>query len=119
MSAEIEIVSDGDGALILGDENAIQEFSAQYGLSEWDRRVRLDRLSRWLHLGTEAANWITQIAQQSGMYVKLTPESVEVLKKAGGLMSTAKKGASHLMLGKTGDHSMKWLQAHAESGEIL
>lgn len=34
MSAEIEIVSDGDGALILGDENAIQDFSAQYGLSE-------------------------------------------------------------------------------------
>lgn len=54
MSAEIEIVSDGNGALILGDENAIQEFSAQYGLSKWTRRVPLDRLSRWLYLGTEA-----------------------------------------------------------------
>ena len=42
MSAEIEIVSDGDGALILGDENAIQGFSAPYGLSEWARRVPLD-----------------------------------------------------------------------------
>lgn len=81
MSAEIELVSDGEGALILGDENAIQEFSAQYGLSEWARRVPLDRFSRWLHLGTEAANRITQIAQQSGMYVKLTPESLEALKR--------------------------------------
>lgn len=54
MSAEIEIVSDENGALILGDENAIQEFSAQYGLSKWARRVPLDRLSRWLYLGTEA-----------------------------------------------------------------
>lgn len=119
MSAEIEIVSDGDGALILGDENAIQEFSAQYGLSDWARRVPLDRLSRWLHLGTEAANRITQIAQQSGMYVKLTPESVEALKKAGGLMPTAKKGVSHLMLGKTGDHSMKWLQADTSASALI
>lgn len=119
MSAEIEIVSDGDGALILGDENAIQEFSAQYGLSEWARRVPLDRLSRWLHLGTEAANRITQIAQQSGMYVKLTPESVAALKKAGGLMPTAKKGVSHLMLGKTGDHSMKWLQADTSISALI
>lgn len=119
MSAEIEIVSDGDGALILGDENAIQEFSAQYGLSEWARRVPLDRFSRWLHLGTEAANRITQIAQQSGMYVKLTPESLEALKKAGGLMPTAKKGVSHLMLGKTGDHSMKWLQADTSTSALI
>lgn len=119
MSAEIEIVSDGDGALILGDENAIQEFSAQYGLSEWVCRVPLDKLSRWLHLGTEVANRITQIAQQSGMYVKLTPESVESLKKAGGLMPTAKKGVSHLMLGKTGDHSMKWLQADTSTSALI
>ena len=119
MSAEIEIVSDGNGALILGDENAIQEFSAQYGLSEWARRIPLDRLSRWLHLGTEAANRMTQIAQQSGMYVKLTPESLEALKKAGGLMPTAKKGVSHLMLGKTGDHSMKWLQADTSASALI
>lgn len=119
MSAEIEIVSDGDGALILGDENAIQEFSAQYGLIDWSHKVPLDRLSRWLHLGTEAANRITQIAQQSGMYVKLTPESVEALKKAGGLMPTAKKGVSHLMLGKTGDHSMKWLQADTSASALI
>lgn len=119
MSAEIEIVSDGDGALILGDENAIQEFSAQYGLIDWSHKVPLDRLRRWLRLGTEAANWITQIAQQSGMYVKLTPESVEALKKAGGLMPTAKKGVSHLMLGKTGDHSMKWLQADTSASALI
>ena len=119
MSAEIEIVSDGNGALILGDENAIQEFSAQYGLSEWARRIPLDRLSRWLHLGTEAANRMAQIAQQSGMYVKLTPESLEALKKAGGLMPTAKKGVSHLMLGKTGDHSMKWLQADTSASALI
>lgn len=119
MSDAIEIVSDGDGALIFGDEDAIQEFSAQYGLTEWAQKVSLDRLSRWLRLGFEATNRISRIAQQSGMYVKLTPESFEALNKAGGLMPTATKGVSHLMLGKTGDRSLKWLQADTSASALI
>ena len=34
-------------------------------------------------------------------------------------MPTAKKGVSHLMLGKTGDHSMKWLQADTSASALI
>jgi hypothetical protein len=53
------------------------------------------------------------------MYLKLTPESAQRLKDAGGLMSTKTKGISHAMLGKTGDSSMKWLQVDTKASSLV
>ena len=57
--------------------------------------------------------------EQSGLYLKLTPESAQRLKDAGGLMKTKTKGVSHAMLGETGQSSLKWLQVEDGPASLL
>ena len=79
----------------------------------------MGRLSSIAKTGADAANAVSGIIEQSGMYLKLTPESAKRLKDAGGLMKTKTKGISHAMLGETGKNSLKWLQVEDGPGSLL
>lgn len=119
MSDEVEIVSDGEGALVVGSNKAVRRFLKQHGLAKVADSFNLERLRKTLGVSSDLLDSVSTIAEQSAMYLKLTPESAQRLKDAGGLMSTKSKGISHAMLGKTGDSSMKWLQVDTKASSLV
>lgn len=119
MPDEIELVSDGDGVAIMGVPSAVERFLDHAGLREQARRFDLGRLSTALKAGAGTLTAGSSIVEKSGMYLKLTPESAQQLRDAGGLMKTKTKGVSHAMLGETGKASLKWLQVEDGPSSLL
>lgn len=110
MGDQIEFISDGEGAVVIGSKKTVRNFLKQHDLIQQVQHFNIQRLAKNLRLGSNLLESISTIAEQSSVYLKLTPESVERLKAAGGLMPTDTKGISYAMLGKPGDTSMKWIQ---------
>ncbi|WP_146081470.1 hypothetical protein [Rathayibacter sp. AY2B5] len=119
MADGIEIVSDGDGAIVAGERSAVERFLKHNGLLKGAQTFSLSKLSPLLKAGSGIAETAADIAEQSAMYLKLTPESAQRLKDAGGLMKTKTKGISHAMLGETGNDSLKWLQVEDGPASLL
>lgn len=119
MSDEVEIISDGEGAIVVGSNKAVRGFLKQYGLAKVADSFDFERLRKTFGASSDLLDSVSTIAEQSAMYLKLTPESAQRLKDAGGLMPTKTKGISHAMLGKTGDSSMKWLQIDTKSSSLV
>jgi hypothetical protein len=119
VASQIELVSDGEGVVVSGDRAAVERFIASAGLSSEVAEVSLKRLSSVLRSSGEVATTASEIVERSALYLKLTPESAQRLKDAGGLMKTKTKGISHAMLGETGKKSLKWLQVEDGPGALL
>jgi hypothetical protein len=119
MLGEVELVSDGEGVVVAGDSSAVERFLDQAGLLEQAQQFDLSRLNTVFKAGADAVTTISGIAEHSGLYLKLTPESARRLKDAGGLMTTKTKGVSHAMLGETGKKSMKWLRVEDGPRSLL
>jgi hypothetical protein len=92
VSSEIELVSDGEGLVVAGDRGTIERFLDGAGLLEHAREFALGKLSSALRVGSDIAEVASGIAEQSAMYLKLTPESAQRLRDAGGLMKTKTQG---------------------------
>jgi len=118
VSSEIELVSDGEVAVVTGDRRTIERFLGNAGLLEHAREFALGKLSSVLRTGSDLAEVASGIAEQSAMYLKLTPESTQALKDAGGLMKTKTDGVSHAMLGDPGNIG-KWLQVEDGPASLL
>ena len=118
MGDEIELVSDGDGLVVVGDQSAVERFLGQTGLLTDATRFSLARLSSVIRTGADLAETASEIAERSGFYLKLTPESVERIREAGGLMPTDTEGISHIMLGVPGKIG-GWLQAETGPGALV
>ncbi|MFI2644390.1 hypothetical protein [Streptomyces sp. NPDC018610] len=119
MSGEIELVSDGDGVVVIGRRSAIERYLDHAGLLPEADEFALGRLSNVLKAGADVAKTASGIAEQSARYLKLTPESAKRLRDAGGLMKTKTEGISHAMLGETGTKSLKWLQVEDGPASLL
>ena len=91
MSADVQLISDGDGLAVIGDPTAVERFLA----SEGCRRRTSDCPGSELALSTGAAvaQAGSEIAANSGRWVKLTKESAELVKKYG-LMESRRRRAS-------------------------
>jgi hypothetical protein len=116
MVGEIELVSDCDGLVVIGDRSAVDRFLDHTGLSSNAEEFGLGKLTAVLKSAGEVAKIASEVVEQSAFYLKLTPESAKRLKDAGGLMKTKTKGISHAMLGEPGEKSLKWLQV--EDGPV-
>lgn len=103
--AEIELVDDNDGVVVVGDRSAIERFLNHAGLLARARDFDLGKLSNAINAGADALTTASGVVEPSAMYLKLTSESAKRLKHAGGLMKTKTKGVSHAMLGETGKTS--------------
>ena len=117
--ADIELVGDDDGVVVVGDRSAIERFLDHAGLLTWARDFDLGKLSNAMNAGADVLTTVSGVVEQSAMYLKLTPESAKRLKDAGGLMKTKTKGVSHAMLGETGQTSLKWLQVEDGTASLL
>lgn len=115
MSAEIQLISDGDGVAIIGDPGAVERFLLDEGLPL--DSPRLPKLARGLGSGAAGAQAVQAIAESSGRWVKLTPESVDKIKKFG-LTPTKAPGVSHAMAGKPGQIK-GWLQISTSPTSML
>src|SRR3954447_13499395 len=73
MSTDVQVISDGDGLAVIGEPSAVERFFAAEGLPSRD--LGLKRLRSVLKTGSEVAQAGSEIAAQSGRWVKLTKES--------------------------------------------
>ncbi|WP_052166986.1 hypothetical protein [Microbacterium profundi] len=119
MAGEVELIGDGDGVVVTGEPSAVERFLERAGLLPYASEFSLRKLRPLLKAGADIAETAAGVAEQSALYLKLTPESAKRLKDAGGLMKTKTKGISHAMLGETGKNSLKWLQVEDGSGSLL
>ncbi|WP_223948271.1 hypothetical protein [Arthrobacter sp. NtRootA1] len=89
MDNEIQLISDGDGLAVIGDPNAVERFLVSEGLASKD--LGLQRL--WPGIGAAAGivQSGSEIAANSGRWVKLTEESAQLVKKYG-LMKSSTSG---------------------------
>ncbi|WUJ74602.1 hypothetical protein OG809_15340 [Kribbella soli] len=81
MDDEIQLISDGDGLAVLGDPAAVERFLVSEGLQSKD--LGLPRLGSVLSAGSVAAQAGSEIAANSGRWVKLTKESARLVEKHG------------------------------------
>ena len=70
MDSEIQLISDGDGLAVIGDPGAVERFLVSEGLSSKD--LGLPRLGAVLSTGAAAAQAGSEIAANSGRWVKMT-----------------------------------------------
>lgn len=109
MDDEIQLISDGDGLAIIGEPIAVEKFLHSAGQWTASKELDLRRLEPLLSIGSDVALAASEIAANSGRWVKLTEESARLVKEQG-LMESKTPGESHLMVGIPG--SVKsWLQA--------
>ena len=109
MGDEVELVSDGEGLIIAGDQAVVERFVKDHEWLGEPRELRPGSLSVWLSTAGHAASTAGHVLEHSTRYLKLTPESAQKLMDEGGLMPTKKDGISYAMLGKPGDVK-SWLQ---------
>lgn len=117
MNDEIHVISDADGLAVVGDKAAVENFLASLGLLSMSKDFTPSRLVFVLGTSAAVAQAGSDIAANSGRYLKLTEESAHLVKKFG-LMESKTPGVSHAMLGKPGSIN-KWLQIQAECGSPL
>ena len=91
MDNQIELISDGDGLAVIGDERDVELFLVSAGLASRD--LGLPRLKTILSAGSVAANAGSIAAANSGRWVKLTEKSVELINQFG-LMAGSKSDLS-------------------------
>lgn len=97
---EVELISDGDGLVVIGESAAVDRFLAAEGLSSRD--VGLPRLQTLLRAGGGAAQVGSNIAANSGRWVKLTKESAAAIKKYGLTESSKTKSLSSALRNEKG-----------------
>ena len=117
MDDEIELISDGDGLAVIGNPTAVERFLDSLGLLSLSKDLGLDRLGSVLNAGAGVAQTASEIAVNSGRYVRLTKESARLVDEFG-LMTTKTPGVSHAMVGKPGSIS-RWLQIENGPGSFV
>jgi len=78
---EIQLISDGDGLAVIGDPADVERFLAAEGLPSKD--LGLPRLKTVASAGSAVARAGSEIAANSGRWMKLTSESAHLVKKHG------------------------------------
>jgi hypothetical protein len=117
MANEIQLISDGDGLAVIGEPKAVETFLRAEGLWDESKRFDLRRLRSLLGIGSDVVQAISEIAANSGRWLKLTEESARLYREHG-LMETKTPGVSHVMVGVPGRVS-NWLQAEQGVGPLL
>lgn len=110
MSSEIELVSDGDGLAVIGHPTDVERFLLDQGLSlAPSREIDLHRVRSALGTGGALVQAGSEVALNSGRWVRLTKNSADAVMKYG-LMPSKKGGIGHAMIGPRPGHSQQWLQ---------
>jgi hypothetical protein len=115
MDNEIQLITDGDGVAVIGDPTAVERFLVSEGLASKD--LGLQRLGSVLGTGAAAAQASSEIAANSGRWVKLTDKSARALKH-GTLMKGSEPGVSRAVLTENG-RTKAFLEIVTTPGALL
>ncbi|QKE84379.1 hypothetical protein [Arthrobacter sp. NEB 688] len=99
MTDEIEVIEDGDGVALIGDAQAIDRFLEERQLASRD--LDLPRLSGVLRLGSVSAQVGSELAAQSGRWIKLSKESADQLKTLDAMKGSS-DGVARAILNQNG-----------------
>lgn len=113
----VQLISDDDGLAVVGAEVAVEHYLADHGLSAAGEWLDFRGLNRWLNTAAAATQVVADAAQQSARWIKLTPESAQIVREAG-LAATKTPGISYAMVGRAGA-SKHWLKVEHGPGESL
>lgn len=106
---EVELISDGEHLLVLGaDRGAVESFLRTKGLLERARDISLHQLGPALRSSAELVTTVSEAVANSGLWVKLTPESAEAIKEFG-LTESGVPGVAYAMAGTRGSIK-EWLR---------
>lgn len=86
MDNEIQLISDDEGLAVIGDPSAVERFLVSEGLTSKD--LGLQRLSPAIGAAAGIVQAGSEIAANSGRWVKLTQESTQLIKKYGLMKSS-------------------------------
>ena len=100
MDNEIQLISDGDGLAVIGDPAAVERFLVFEGLPSKD--LGLPRLGAVLSTGAAVAQAGSEIAANSGRWVKLTKESAQLASKYGLRKSSTTGLSTGVLKGNSG-----------------
>lgn len=118
MGTELELVSDGSGLAVIGEEADIERFFLSAGLDKVpSHELDLHRLASFTGTGGAVAKVGTDIMANHGRWVKVTADSAEKIKQIG-LMPTKTPGVSHAMIGKPGEIK-SWVQISSAPTALL
>ena len=116
MDDEVQLISDDDGLAVIGDPAAVERFLVAEGLSSRD--MRLPRLRAVLGAAAAVAQAGSEIAANSGRWVKMTKDSAQAAKKYG-LMKNSATGLSMGVVTEPGGRIMKLVQFERGRGALL
>jgi len=108
VSDEIELISDGDGLAVIGDAAAVDRFLSSAGVASKDLQLH-QKLGSALNAGSGVAQAGSQLAANSGRWVKLTEESAKAL-KLGQAMKGSSDGVSRAIATTSKDKVTKILE---------
>lgn len=108
MSNKIELVSDGEGVAVFGDPSEVELFLSNAGVPSKEFALR-PQLSSALNAGSSVAQAGSQIATNSGRWVKLTEESAKAL-KLGKTMKGSTEGVSRAIITTSKGRTTKILE---------
>lgn len=117
MDHEIQLVTDGDGLAVIGDAGAVDRFLLSEGLASSSKDLGLPRLKSALSTGSAAAQAGSEVAANSGRWVKLTQESAAKLAKYD-LMKGSSEGVKRAVLTEKGK-SKGFLELVQTPGSML
>jgi hypothetical protein len=107
--AEVELITDGENLLAIGETRRdVESFLRSRGLLEKAQAFGSEHLVPALRASAELASRVSESASESGLWVKLTPESAQSIKDFG-LTDSGVHGIAHAMAGARGSIK-KWLQ---------
>ncbi|MDH6228848.1 hypothetical protein M2169_005818 [Streptomyces sp. MJP52] len=100
MKSELQLISDDDGLAVIGDPTAVERFLVSEELPSRD--LGLHRLGPALRAASEAAQMASDLAADSGRWVKLTKQSAEAIEKYGLRTSSRTGYATGVLKGDKG-----------------
>lgn len=113
MDNEVELISDGDGLAVIGKPTAVERFLASVGLAN----AESPSVGAVFSAGSSVAQAGSEVAANSGRWLKLTEESAQAVQQFG-LTPTKTPGVSHAMVGDPGNIK-QWIQVVKAPGSMV
>lgn len=105
----VELISDGENLLVLGDDrDSVERFLRSKGLLGHAHRLGRRQLAPALRSSADAVKTISEAVAESSLWLKITPESAEVVAEFG-LTDSGVSGIAWAMAGKRGSIK-EWLK---------
>src|SRR4051794_37555183 len=118
MADDVQLISDDEGLAVIGEPTAVERFLKSVGHWASSQELDLRPLKPYLAIGADLAEKASEIAENSGRWIKLTEKSAALVREHGLMESKQNAGENHLMIpGLSGVGN--WLQTEQDGAPLL